>query len=353
MPAPGTRTTTGQAGGARILAMLALLAALVLALAYYTYDYLTTTAPRVADHASLLSQQDIDRISRFHDYLLADHDIDYRIVIDPDIDDLNLFAARYFRERNVGMVSDSGRGLLLVLDPQSNEVRLEVSHALESTFTDAFVAYVEHRQMTEFFAADRVADGILATTEMLIARATNAASGLDPATEGWASTSGGGGARVDARLGEGTAPRGDDNAAAGHGASPAQVLKRYELAMKDRNNNPDLTIYSKQTRDMLSQRVMTPAQMDNVAQSLSRCQAETLFRHENRAVLRYPVEERTCSPYFFLKEDEQWRLDFTVMIDALRFGRNNEWRLIPGYAGPYIFGFMDLRFDRNGYPYPQ
>lgn len=354
MSAPRITPHSRQTGQMRLLALVGFLATAMLALAYYTYDHLAGTAPRVADQANLLTREDIDRISRFHDYLLTDHDIDYRIVTARGIGDLNRFAADYFRERKVGAASNSGRGLLLVLDPQANEVRLEVSYALEPTYTDAFVAYIEHRQMTEFFAANRISDGILATTELLVTRATNAASGLDPGTEGWAAASGGGGARVDARIGEEPkATRRDDDVATDGGESPRDVLERYEQAMRDRNNNPRLSIYSKQTREMLGQRVMTPAQMDNVANSLRKCQPEKLFRRGNRAVLRYPIEARTCSPYFFLLEDGQWRLDFTVMIDAIRFGRNNEWRLVPGYTGPYGFAFGDLHFDRNGYSYPQ
>ncbi len=352
MPAPGNSLLARQAGGIRLLVMLGLFVAVVLAIAYQANDRLATV-PRVTDHINLLSPDELDRITRFHDHLLSDHDIDYRILIARGIDDINQFAVNYFRDGNVGASSNSGRGLLLVIDAQADQVRLEVSHALESTYTDAFVAYVEHRQMTEFFAANRVADGILATTEMLITRATNAANGLDPSTEGWAASSGGGGARVDARIGEGTASRRDDNVTLGGGAPPREVLDRYRQAMEDRNNNPQLSIYSKQTREMLGQRVMTPAQMDNVAKSLRNCQPEKLLHQDNRAVLRYPIKARTCSPYFFLQEDGEWRLDFTVMINAIRFGRNNEWRLVPGYSGPYGFAFRDLRFDRNGYPYPQ
>ncbi|MCG2581547.1 MAG: TPM domain-containing protein [Marinobacter sp.] len=352
MPAQGKAALTRQAGRIRLLVMLGLFAAVVLAIAYQANDRLATV-PRVTDHINLLSPEERDRIARVHDYLLSDYDIDYRILIARGIDDINQFAVNYFRDGNVGAASDSGRGLLLVIDAQANQVRLEVSHALEPTYTDAFVAYIEHRQMTEFFAANRIADGILATTEMLITRATNAANGLDPSTESWAASSGGGGARVDARIGEGTASRRDDNVALGGGAPPREVLDRYRRAMEDRNNNPQLSIYSKQTREMLGQRVMTPAQMDNVAKSLRNCQPEKLFNQDNRAVLRYPIKARTCPPYFFLREDNQWRLDFTVMINAIRFGRNNEWRLMPGYSGPYGFAFRDLRFDRNGYPYPQ
>lgn len=353
MPALNYPVPGGQAGGTRVLFMAGLLAATLLALSYYTYDQLAKKAPRVADLAGLLNDRDEDRISRFNAYLLSDHDIDYRILIQRNIDDINRYAASYFHERKVGAASNSGRGLLLVLDPEADEVRLEVSYALEPTYTDAFVAYIERRQMTEFFAANRIADGILATTELLITRATNAAKGLDPSTEGWAAASGGGGAKVDARIGEGSSPRRRDDVDIGAGASPREILAQYRQAMDDRNNNPELSIYSGETRAMLSQRVMTPAQMDNVAQSLRKCQPEKLLYTENRAVLRYPIEERTCSPYFFLREDGQWRLDFTVMINAIRFGRNNEWRVVPGYAGPYGFAFADLQFDRNGYPYRQ
>lgn len=352
MPALGKAALARQAGRTRLLVMLGLLAAVVLAIAYQANERLATV-PRVTDHINLLSPDERDRIARFHDYLLADHDIDYRILIARGIDDINHFAVNYFRDGNVGAASNSGRGLLLVIDFQANQVRLEVSHALESTYTDAFVAYIEHRQMTEFFAASRIADGILATTEMLITRATNAANGLDPATEGWSASSGGGGARVDARIGEGTASRRNDDVTLSEEMSPRDVLDRYRRAMEDRNNNPQLSIYSRQTREMLGQRVMTPAQMDNVAKSLRNCQPEKLFHQDNRAVLRYPIKARTCSPYFFLQEDGEWRLDFTVMINAIRFGRNNEWRLVPDYSGPYGFAFRDLRFDRNGYPYPQ
>ncbi|MEQ9545086.1 MAG: TPM domain-containing protein [Marinobacter sp.] len=341
-----------QAGRIQLLVMLGLFAAVVLAIAYQANERLATV-PRVTDHINLLNPEEGDRIARFHDYLLSDHDIDYRILIARGIDDINQFAVNYFRDGNIGAASNSAHGLLLVIDAQANQVRLEVSYALEPIYTDAFVFYVEHNQMTEFFAANRIAEGILATTEMLITRANNAASGLNLDTEGWKASSGGGGARMDARIGEGTAGRRDDNVAIGEGASPREVLDRYRQAMEDRNNNPQLSIYSRQTREMLGQRVMTPAQMDNVAKSLRNCQPEKLFNQDNRAVLRYPIKARTCPPYFFLREDNQWRLDFTVMINAIRFGRNNEWRLMPGYSGPYGFAFRDLRFDRNGYPYPQ
>ncbi|MDC0662925.1 TPM domain-containing protein [Marinobacter sp. SS21] len=308
--------------------------------------------PLVADRVGLLSDDDQAKIAEVHHFLLQDLDLDYRVVIDRDLGDIDLFAADYFRDQDVGTPSHSGRGLLLVLDVSANQLRLEVSHALEPVYTDAFTAYIEHRQLTEFFAANRIADGVLATTELLVTRATNAAAGLDPSTEGWSAGSGGGGARMAARLGEGQAERSTEHLEHGSAASLQDTLERYRTTMVNRNNNPALAIYSRVTRDLLAQRVMTPAQMDNVARSLRECGIDSSFRSGNRAVLRSPIAERTCPPYFFVREDNQWRLDFTVMIEAIRFGRNNQWRLVPDYAGPYQFGFLDLRFDQNGYPYP-
>ncbi|MDX1757348.1 MAG: TPM domain-containing protein [Marinobacter sp.] len=308
--------------------------------------------PMVADATGLLSESERARISEFHRFLLKDYDLDYRVVIDRDLGDIDRYAADYFRDQEVGASSHTGRGLLLVLDVDANQVRMEVSHALEPVYTDAFVAYFEHRQMTEFFAVNRIADGILATTELLVTRAANAANGLDPSTEGWAAESGGGGARVDARIGEGPTGHSTEALDSAGTTSPRDTLELYRQAMANRNNNPRLAIYSDSTRDLLAQRLATPAQMDNVARSLRECEVERSFRNHDRAVLRYPIAERTCPPYFFVREDGRWRLDFTVMIDAIRFGRNNQWRLVPGYSGPYQFAFLDLRFDKNGYPYP-
>lgn len=346
-----------DSGLGKRLAWLLAIALANVAVALVLKPLVQSEPPLVADQAGLLADDEQARIAEFHRYLLRDHDLDYRVVIARNLGDVDLYAADYFRDNEVGAASRTGRGLLLVLDVDANQVRLEVSHALEPVYTDAFVAYIEHRQMTEFFAVNRMADGILATTELLVTRATNAEAGLDPSTEGWAAESGGGGARVAARLGEGQAERraADPDNADGVNTgttSPRNTLERYQAAMANRNNSPALEIYSRATRELMAQRVMTPAQMDNVARSLRECKAERTFRRSDRAVIRYPIAERTCPPYFFVREDGQWRLDFTVMIDAIRFGRNNQWRLAPGYSGPYKFGFLDLRFDQNGYPYP-
>ncbi len=67
-------------------------------------------------------------------------------------------------------------------------------------------------------------------------------------------------------------------------------------------------------------------------------------------MIRYPVEDRACAPWFFRRDGADWRLDLTMMQRAIRFGRTNAWRFAPGVEHPYRFAFTDWTFDRHGFP---
>ncbi|MGM0703329.1 MAG: TPM domain-containing protein [Pseudomonadota bacterium] len=301
---------------------------------------------RVDDRAGLLGEEQRRRLSEYHALLADDHRIDFRVVIGHELGDLEYFAVEYMRHHGVG--GDEGRGLLLVLDASADQVRLEVGFGLEGQFVDAFVAYLEARQMTEFFAVGRVADGILASTELIVSQAQQAEGELVPAIAG----SGGAGARLPARLDAGRAAPSDAPVAAGEGVSPREVLAAYRRAMAGRNDNPALEIYSRETRTLLADWVMTPAQMDNMARSLADCPVERVLADaEGRhAVLLAPLAERQCPPYFLVREADAWRLDLATMMAAVRFGRGNHWRLEIEAVGPYGFGFAAVTLDSRGYP---
>lgn len=64
---------------------------------------------------------------------------------------INRRAVKLFESIGVGDRSDGGRGLLLVLDPAQDQVRIEVSQALEGVYPDALISYLERRQMVPFF----------------------------------------------------------------------------------------------------------------------------------------------------------------------------------------------------------
>jgi len=332
-----------------------LAAALLAGLAIGFAVHAAGRADLVVDDAGLMSPVERDRLAEYHDYLLKDHDIDYRVETGRDLGDINTFAVRRFEDFAETGRSERGRGLLLVVDAKQNLVRLEVSYALEGVFPDAFVAYIEQRQMTYFFGRDRVADGILAATELIITRAQRAAEATGFEGEVWTFGSGGAGATTSARLGTGAEPVEPRNDGGNHAAAsptPQETLAAYFAAMGARDGDPDLALYTPATREMLRDWVMTPAQMDNVVRSYGACHAEAprLGPQGRHAVIRYPIAERACAPWFFEKIDGAWHLDLTMMQKAIRFGRSNAWRLDSAARHPYAFAFDDWSFDAHGFP---
>ena len=333
---------------------LALVAAAALPLAA-TLRHALAPAPAlsVLDGASLLGAGEGSAIASYHERLLADHDIDYRVVtarLDGDVDRAGHEA---FAALGVGERSARGRGLLLLIDPGADRVRLEVAAGLEGIFTDAFVAYLEQRQMVPFFRAGRVADGILATTELIVARAQEAAAGaaFDPTTA--ASLSLCGGASTAARLGAGAErTRAQDQSQVAAERTPEGTVAAYLAAMAARNGRPDLAVYSEDSRTMLRSWTMTPAQMDSVARTYRSCPGGEV-RYSPRgdlAVVRYAPASRQCAPWFLTRDSGRWALDLTATQRVIRFNHRNQWRMPDPGGHPYAFGFADWRFDRHGFP---
>jgi uncharacterized protein len=307
--------------------------------------------PSVLDGAALLSERERRAIASYHDRLLADHDIDYRVVtarVDGDVDRAGheAFAA-------LGVGERSGRGLLLLIDPGADRVRLEVAAGLEGVFPDAFVAYLEQRQMVPFFRAARVADGIVAMTELIVARAQEAAAGaaFDPAVA--ASFSLGGGASTAARIGAGPDRTwAQDRSQVAPGATPEATVSAYLAAMAARNGRPDLAVYSRESRQMLASWTMTPAQMDSMVRTYRGCPGGDVRYSDSGdlAVIRYTPAARQCAPWFLRREGGRWTLDLAAAGRIIRFNHRNQWRMPDPDGHPYAFAFADWRFDHHGFP---
>lgn len=134
------------------------------------------------------------------------------------------------------------------------------------------------------------------------------------------------------------------------GSAPRATVAMYLEAMAERDDNPSLAFYSRATQDMLRSWSVTDAQMANVARTYRRCTVEREPISGSYAVVRYPIEARQCAPFFLQREGGEWRLDLTMLQKAVRFGRNNVWRLEPTADHPYSFAFDDWQFDANGFP---
>jgi uncharacterized protein len=314
----------------------------------------TGAALLVQDQAGLLAPAQRDQIADYHEAILEAYDLDYRVVVLTGGPDVNAAAARHFADMEIGGLSTRGRGLLLLIAPDIDKVRIEVGRSLEPVFTDAFVAYIEERQMVPFFRSNRVADGILATTELIADRAGNGertAAFADPAGNE-PEPSAGGGARTTVRIGAGyQRPQGGGADVRAEGLAPDQVVAAYHEAMAAGNASPELDIFSAATREMMRNWVVTPAQMRNVVETYRGCSSPRLFQTAKQAVVRYRADERGCAPYLLRWSDGAWRLDLATMSREIRFNHRNEWHFSGGVPAEFAFAFEGWRFDRHGFPH--
>ncbi|CAA6805992.1 MAG: Unknown protein [uncultured Campylobacterales bacterium] len=127
----------------------------------------------VIDEISLLSSEQKENITKYHEMLLKEYDIDYRVVITNSDHNISLYANENFNSLQKNSLSKSGKALLLVINKNQDTVRLEVGISLEHIYTDMFVSYIEHRQMLPFFRDKKIPQGILGTTEFIFQRIIN------------------------------------------------------------------------------------------------------------------------------------------------------------------------------------
>lgn len=317
-----------------------------------------TVSPKglVSDEAGILSSTQRQQIAQYHAAVLKSYDIDFRVGTTKRSNNLDKFAAKRFRKMGVGGKSKTGRGLLLVIDSKENLVRMEVGRSLEGVYTDAFVKYIQQRQMVPFFRANRVADGILATTELIAGRANEAFQGkaFDAASVKKVEPSTGAGARSNAEIGAGyNADEGQNDqrrAQVRDSANPISVLNAYMVTLRDGMKNRDPAIYSQGSIAFFKGRVSTGAQARREFDSLSKCQKREGFAQGSYAVVRHAIGQRECPPYLFVKEGSAWKLHFPDMAKYIRFNHQNEWHFESGVPSSYAFAFTDWKFDGHHFP---
>lgn len=311
----------------------------------------------IDDRVGLMSTDEQARLRTFQEKLLQELDIELQVVVlDASPGDLDTAAVELFDVRDIGRRTKGARGVLLLIDPAGRQVRMEIGYDLEGIFPDAFVGYIEQRQMAPFFAAGRVGAGIEATVELVVGKALGAIDAgsyaPDEAAGGLAHLSGGAGARSAVGIGDGTPakPTLDDASRFGAQSSPQQALAVYLEVVRGHIKDPDLGCYSPDTRVFFRKWLVTDAQQDNERRSLEAHigQGQILQRDE-RAVIRFPVSERGSAPYFLVRGEEGWMLDFASMSKLVGFNHRNQWHL-RSLDHPFMFAFADWQFDGNGFP---
>ncbi len=308
----------------------------------------------VCDSANLLTPDQKIQMQEYHQALLEQYDIDLHVLTGGATPEQ---AVKIFKAANIGEKSKQRAGLLLLIDPQANMVRLEVSAGLDAVYTDGFVAYIQQRQMVPFFKANQVANGVLATTEMLVTRAQDAIAGKKfiPPEQLPQNLAIGAGAQTAANIGSGYRAKSSSSVfKTRDGMQPEDVVALYHKALEEGNSAYDLPIYAASTQDMKKTWVVTPAQMKNEFEAYKKCDIDKtiILKEKSLAVVRYKVDQRQCAPYFLRLEGGQWRLDFLTMMYNIKFNVSNEWHLDMNKPWPYGDAFLDWSFNKDGYAFP-
>lgn len=328
---------------------------------------------RLLDNASLL-----EAYSKYNEQLLKDFQIDFRVVTTESDQDINTFANRAFSVFAAEGGATAGRAILLVINSKQDLARLEVSMALEPIYTDIFTSFIEEQHLVRFFRDNRLAEGIFATTETIYNRARDAAKGKAFLVD-MPNRSLGGGAKTSADLGKAELNvKSDQDVAVSAADSPQDVLAKYIESRRAHNDNPNLAIFTDDTKAFFRNWTVTPVQMDNEVRFFGRCtEPETIISDDRDfAVVMFPIRQRTCSPYLLRQEGGSWKLDFATMSKLIRFNHEMKWHLILDWQekmerreyarltqgdllsdkvtrllDPYLFAFVDFNYDTNGYPY--
>jgi len=119
-------------------------------------------------------------------------------------------------------------GLMLVVDAARRACAARGQPGTRAVFVDSFVAFVEREQMAPFFAAGRVGDGIVATSELIAARAEAAIAGGELVERAVEASSAGAGAESRAGLGDGyERPRASASVGTRAGPAPLEMVAAY------------------------------------------------------------------------------------------------------------------------------
>lgn len=307
--------------------------------------------PYVQDPSELLSATQHERLQSFQQLLHIEQDVEFLLVIlDQATIDLDQRALELFEQNKLGSNTAGARGLLLLIDPFSEQARIEVGYDLEGIFPDGFVASLEYEQMLPFFQQDRVGHGVEALTELLVARLLRQGEGDSQPAGAIDHLSGGAGSRISTsgsvapitsvKL-EKYLPQ----------ATPLATLDEYRQSLRDLIKDPQLRIYTQESRQFFSNWLVTDAQQKNALKVLEQVFSKAEVRILDRlAVIRFPVANRQASPYFMQQSVDGWQLDFVEMSRVIGFNHRNQWHFRQ-QQHPYMFAFSDWQLDQHGFPH--
>jgi ankyrin repeat protein len=311
---------------------------------------------RIQDDAGVITPGDLPT----HEgnlYLMAyESGIDVRFVLTRDTGGLSLedFAAAKVRELGVGGQNSERRGLLVVFDVASQQMRVEVGYGLEEYFPDAFVDWLIRDHARALFAAGDINRGLAFMCLILESRIRREALGMhfDPRAvddiRRVGELSGGAGATgpvavgqdrsqlVRGRLGEARRRH--------YSAQPTVELahQRYQEWLAEGVFDPEVELFTPESRAHLASFPLSPAYYA-WAQMNGGPDDHVIHERDGLALLIF-TRDPLADPCLFRRTPAGWQRDIVGEVRCTRGSMGNvyTWGWVAKYQDEYSRAFGDL-----------
>ncbi len=108
--------------------------------------------------------------------------------------------------------------------------------------------------------------------------------------------------------------------------TPEKALRAYMKLLELRVKDPNLALFTPETRRLRVGASSTDFQQENELRSLRPAIGTiSVRRRENLAVIRFASEHRKVPPYFFRRGGHGWMLDLATPRRVLVFDHANDW----------------------------
>lgn len=314
----------------------------------------------VIDQAALLSDTDRAKFEEYLAWVQRESDVDMRFVFlaGNGGKTLEQQTAQLVTQMGIGRNTGDRRGLLLVFDAPSRQLRIETGYGLEAILPDSFIAYLMRDHASVYFTQDNLALGLRLLVRLIHQRIREAVLGrqFDPKVlealqrSGWAS----GGAGASQTMPRGTAAylggKLDDATRRRFVPqdTPEAAYRAYldwlALGLKD----ADIELFTPESRQFVASLPLSRAYFEFILyQEYGR--RYHIDEHGEQALLLF-TDDPLVSPHFFVKSDAGWRID---LVAEVRNTRNRVGGVyIWDYSGKddaYSKAFADRLVKLKGY----
>lgn len=287
---------------------------------------------RLDDRVGLVPPGDEIQYEKYLNYIENETGIDIRLLLvrGTGRQSLEEFADEAAQRLNIGRANGQLRGLLLVYDAESGNLRVELGYGMEQYFPDSFVGYLLEQHAAFFFNSSNPSLGIRLMLRIMHERIRDQMLGgtfdarLFRDRSAAAYVSGGAGASAAVRSSESAAsvermmqdfrkPLSPERKRYFSAQpDPATAYQRYIEWLSAESFDPQVGLLTRETRAFLTALPLSPAYRDHILMHIYGRQYRIAQR--GRLALLYFVDTPLTSPMFLRRGRTGWHIDITAEV---------------------------------------